>query len=206
MSKALSRRDVLVQGTVYGGSLWVLLNTPHPLTARAAQASSKPEVLSAAQWKTIEAITGRVIPTDHEPGALEANCVNFIDKALANEDAAAKPLYDAGVIGIDAVAKARFEKAFVALDAKQQDEVLTALESGEAEGWPHAEVPSQLFFETARAHTIMGFLADPKYGGNRDYAGWKVTGYPGGGHHLGGYSPDQMMAKDKIKTAWGEEA
>ena len=40
------------------------------------------------------------------------------------------------------------------------------------------------FFEMVRAHTIMGFLAHPKYGGNRDYAGWRVTGYPDGGHHL----------------------
>jgi gluconate 2-dehydrogenase gamma chain len=56
-----------------------------------------------------------------------------------------------------------------------------------------------------RAHTIMGFLADPKYGGNRDYAGWKIAGYPGGGHHLGGYSPEQLMGRAKIKAAWGEE-
>jgi len=56
-----------------------------------------------------------------------------------------------------------------------------------------------------RMHTIVGFLADPKYGGNRDYVGWKVAGYPGGGHHLGGYSPAQMIGKEKIKTMWGDE-
>ncbi len=205
MPQNVSRRDVLVQGTLYGGSLWVMLNAPRPLAAQAARESSKPEVLSPAQWKTVEAITGRIIPTDHEPGAIEAACVNFIDKALAHEDAAAKPLYAAGVAGIDAVANVRFEKSFAELEATQQDEVLTSLEAGQASGWPHAEIGQQLFFETVRAHTIMGFLADPKYGGNRDYAGWKVAGYPGGGHHLGGYSPRQMMAKDKIKTAWGED-
>lgn len=82
--------------------------------------------------------------------------------------------------------------------------MLASLESGTAPGWAPPEIASQLFFETVRAHTIIDFLADPAYGGNRDYAGWMVTGYPGGGHHLGGYSPSQMIGKDKIKTAWGK--
>jgi hypothetical protein len=201
----LSRRDFLVQGATYGATLWALLNVPRPRTVLAAQQSTKRIVLSEAEWKSVEAITARIIPTDHEPGAREAQCVNFIDKALAHEDAAAKPLYEAGLVGLDAVAQARFEQPFVALTPEQQDEILAALEAGNATGWPHAQIPSPLFFETVRAHTIIGFLADPSYGGNRDYAGWKVVGYPGGGHHLGGYSPAQMSGKEKIKTAWDEE-
>lgn len=205
MSHDLSRRELFRQSAVYGSSLWMLVNMPRPRAAQAAQASSSRAVLTEAQWKTVEAMTGRIIPTDDEPGAIEANCVNFVDKALAHEDAKAKPLYDAGLTGIDAVAKRRFEKPFVELTPEQQDEVLAALESGKAEGWPHAQLPSQQFFETVRAHTVIGFLADPKYGGNRSYAGWKVAGYPGGGHHLGGASPAQMIGKAKVKTAWGEE-
>ena len=202
----LSRREFLVQGAVYGGSLWVLLNTPRPRALQAAQESTRREVFSEAEWKTVEAITGRIIPTDHQPGAIEANCVNFIDKALAHEDAALRPTYHTALGGVDAVSRQRFAKPFVELTAEQQDDVLAALDSGKAEGWPKsAGLPAPKFFEAVRAHTIIGFLADPKYGGNRDYAGWKVLGYPGGGHHLGGYSPDQMMGKAKIKTAWGEE-
>ena len=205
MSQPVSRRDFFLQSAVYGSSLWLLLNTPRPRAVEAAQASAQREVFNEAEWKTVEAITGRIIPTDHEPGAIEANCVNFIDKALAHEDAKMKPLYQVGLAGLAAVAKRRFEKPFVDLTPEQQDDVLAALESGKVEGWPHEKVPSQQFFEAARAHTIIGFLADPKYGGNRGYAGWKVSGYPGGGHHLGGFSPGQMVGKDKIKTAWGEE-
>ena len=74
---------------------------------------------------------------------------------------------------------------------------------GEVSG--DSTVPPAKFFEAVRFHTIIGFLADPKYGGNRDYAGWKVIGYPGGGHHLGGYSPAQMMGKEKIVAIWGKE-
>jgi gluconate 2-dehydrogenase gamma chain len=205
MSEPLSRRDFILRSAIYGSSLWVLLNTPRPRAVRAAQEATHREVLSEAEWKTVEAITGRIIPTDHEPGAIEANCVNFIDKALAHEDAKMKPLYKKGLAGLDAVSKRRFKKPFVDLSSEQQDDILAALESGKAEGWPRGDATAGEFFATVRAHTLIGFLADPKYGGNRDYVGWKVAGYPGGGHHLGGYSPAQMIGKEKIKTVWGEE-
>jgi len=205
MSNDVSRRTFLAGTAAYGTALWALANMPRPRALQAAQESTTPSVLSAEQWRTVEAITGRIIPTDDEPGAIEANCVNFIDKALANEDARAKPLYDAGVAGIDAVSAKRFDAPFHELKADQQDQILADLEAGKAGEWPHAEVPSPLFFETVRAHTVIGFLALPSYGGNRDMAGWKVTKYPGGGHHLGGYSPAQMSGKAKVATAWDEE-
>ena len=56
-----------------------------------------------------------------------------------------------------------------------------------------------------REHTVIGFLADPKYGGNRDYIGWKVIGYPGPRHMRGGYTPEQMVGKQKIKAIWDGE-
>ena len=201
----VSRREFVMQSALYGGSMWMLLNAPRPRALQAAQESTHPEVFSEAQWKTVEAISGRIIPSDHEPGAIEANAVNFIDKALAHEDVKAKPIYMQGLVGIDVVAKQRFQKAFVELTPEQQDDVLAALESGQAEGWPAGDVTAPVFFATVRMHSIIGFVAEPKYGGNRDYAGWKVLGYPGGGHHLGGYSPAQMMGKEKIKSAWGGE-
>jgi Gluconate 2-dehydrogenase subunit 3 len=55
------------------------------------------EKLEAMSPKTLEALTARIIPTDREPGAKEANCVNFIDKTLVHEDAAALPLYRGGL-------------------------------------------------------------------------------------------------------------
>jgi gluconate 2-dehydrogenase gamma chain len=201
----LTRRDFLRDTTIYGGGLWISLSLPRPNTARAAAQSSQRAVLTEAEWVTVEAITGRIIPTDHEPGAIEAGCVNFIDKALANEDSRARPLYALGIAGAEQVAQRRFGRAFAKLAPAEQDELLAALEQGSAPGWPEGPVSSAAFFASVRAHTILGFLADPKYGGNRDFIGWKVVGYPGPRHHLGGYTPDQMMGRAKIKTVWGEE-
>ena len=83
--------------------------------------------------------------------------------------------------------------------------MLVALEAGTAKGWPAKAGPSPEFFETVRVHTIIAFLAHPKYGGNRDYAGWRVTHYPGPRHHEGGYTPEQVTGAAKVKTIWGSE-
>lgn len=205
MKKSLSRRQFLVRGALYGGNLWLLCNLPRPLAAAAARKSTQPEVLDETQWRTVEAITGRIIPTDREPGAIEANCVNFIDKALLHEDARLKPLYQAGLRGIDMVSNKRFARTFAELAPEQQDSVLAELESAQVEHWPESGLAPDEFFETVREHTIVGFLADPKYGGNRGYVGWKMVRYPGPRHHRGGYTPEQMIGEDKIITVWGEE-
>ncbi|TDJ65691.1 MAG: gluconate 2-dehydrogenase subunit 3 family protein [Proteobacteria bacterium] len=206
MSKTLTRREIMLQGALYGGTLWLLGNVPRSLAASAAGESTAPAVLSATEWNTVEAITGRIIPTDHEPGAIEANCVNFIDKALLHEDAELKPTYQAGVRGIDEVSDYHFGKIFAELAADDQDAVLTTIAAATAAaGWPEGEVGQQDFFETVREHTVIGFLADPKYGGNRDYIGWKVVGYPGPRHKRGGYTPEQMIGKQKIRAIWDGE-
>jgi gluconate 2-dehydrogenase gamma chain len=171
----LTRRDFLRDTTIYGGGLWIAFSLPRP--GGAAEPSER-AVLTEAEWVTVEAITGRVIPTDHEPGAIEAGCANFIDKALAHEDAEARPLYALGIAGAEQVAQRRYGRAFPKLAPAEQDTVLAALEQGGAPGWPEGPVASAAFFATVRAHTLLGFLADPKYGGNRDFAGWKLVGYP----------------------------
>jgi len=198
----LTRRDFLLQSALYGGTLWATLNVPRPRALAAAAASETPAVLTPAEWKLVEAISGRIIPSDDEPGAIEAGVVNSVDKALANEDKALAPVYRAGLPGVDAVATKRFAKPFVALAAADQDAVLVALESGKAAGWPKGAVGAADFFGAIRAHTVFGFLCDPAYGGNRDYVGWKVVGYPGRQHHRGGYTPDQMLGKEPIVPAW----
>ena len=43
-------------------------------------------------------------------------------------------------------------------------------------GFPGAP---QTFFNTLRAHTIQGTFSDPYYGGNANYVGWDLIGYPG---------------------------
>src|SRR3954470_3453341 len=39
-----------------------------------------------AEWQLVEAATARIIPTDDDPGAREANVVRFIDRYLSGVD------------------------------------------------------------------------------------------------------------------------
>ncbi len=68
--------------------------------------------------------------------------------------------------------------------------------SGEATGNFAADIgsafvnPSAIaFFSMLRAHTAQGMFADPQYGGNRNFAGWRLIGFPGA---QGGYTPLEM--------------
>ncbi len=161
-------------------------------------------MLSDPEWDLAEAITGRIIPTDHEPGAIEAGCVNFIDKALAHEDTDYRPVYFEGLRETNEAAVELYGEPFVKLAPERQDEILLAAEAGSIRTWSSAVVAPADFFAIIRSHTIIGFLAYPSYGGNKDYIGWKVIGFPGPRHEFGGYTPGQMIGREKIDTVWGE--
>ena len=116
----------------------------------------------------IEAVTAQIVPTDDMPGAREAGTVHFIDYALSSFDKDEQPRYTQGLKDLQAKTREMVPSAakFSALTSAQQIQVLTALEKSE-------------FFALVRQHTIVGFLADPIHGGNRDQAGWKVIGFEG---------------------------
>ena len=50
------------------------------------------------------------------------------------------------------------------------------MEEGVATGF---EPSSRSFFNLVRGHTIQGTFCDPYYGGNADFVGWDLIGYPG---------------------------
>jgi gluconate 2-dehydrogenase gamma chain len=112
-----------------------------------------------------------------KPGATDAGVVNYIDLALAGAYADAQEFYRHGLAQLDAYCRATYNAPFSRLDAKRQDETIAALEEGKATGfaWP----PARAFFETLRTHTMEGMFADPVYGGNKDFAGWRLVGFPG---------------------------
>ena len=196
--------DVLSRRAFLAGSagLWIAVSLPRPLAAAAAQAHKSPRVLTAREWQQVEAISARILPTDELPGAVEAGCVNFIDKALAAEDAAALPAYRAALRELDRVCRGTETRGFVELAPARQDDVLAALEEGRLSGWDADVADSAVFFATIRMHTILGFVLDPRHGGNRDYVGWQVMGYPGPPHQLGGAQADQLIGKVPFEPIW----
>jgi gluconate 2-dehydrogenase gamma chain len=148
-----------------------------PSTAVAAGAAP----LSAEQNAVLEAFVERLIPEDATgPGAIEAGVATFIARSLEGGLAGGLsklvPLYTANLSAVDAYAMTAYGGAFTSLSAAIQDAVLTDIESGKATGFTP---DSATFFATIREHTLEGMFSDPAYGGNQNYAGWELIGYPG---------------------------
>lgn len=135
------------------------------------------ENLTALEAGTLEAATSRILPSDaNGPGAFEARAVHYIDRCLGGHLRGSSDAYSAGLSALHEHAMQRHGTTFAELNGVQQDGLLTAMEAGELEGF----VPdSSGFFELLRDHTIEGTFSDPYHGGNRDFVGWDLLGYPG---------------------------
>lgn len=126
-------------------------------------------VFDPHQRATIEAATARIIPTDQDPGALEAGVIDYIERTLSNYAKHAAKLYFDGVSELDRLAREKVgAEAFIALAPEEQDEILRSLEQG-----------ASRFFAVLLEHTMEGFYGDPRHGGNKNRVGWKMIGFPG---------------------------
>lgn len=145
----------------------------------------------------LAAFTERLMPgAPGKPGAQDADVLNYIDLALAGAYADQQDFYRRGLAQLDAYCRKTYNNPFDRLGAAQQDEVLTALDEGKASEftWPSA----QAFFNTVRTHTFEGMFADPVYGGNKDFAGWRLIGFPGAQMF---YSPQDMHSRQAFTRA-----
>ena len=150
-----------------------------------------------ADAATIAAITERIMPSaPDKPGARDADVLNYIDLALAGAYAELQDFYRRGLASLDAHCRSTYKESFVHLTPERQDEVITALEEGKANGftWPSAKE----FFSVLRTHTMEGLFADPLYGGNRDFAGWRLVGFPGA---QAIFTPSDLQSKQSFTRA-----
>ena len=135
------------------------------------------ETLTAAESETLGAIAARLIPTDgNGPGAIEAGAAQYIDRALGGALASFRETYRAGLAAVDRYAQSSKGSAFARLSAADQDALLREVEGNTATGFP---ADPSAFFNLVLAHTIQGTFCDPHYGGNANFAGWDLIGYPG---------------------------
>ena len=134
------------------------------------------ENLTASEADLLDAVVARLIPTDAAgPGATEARAVRYIDRALGGPLASSRPAYTSGLAALDRFARSLHGKSFTDLAPAAQDAVLTAVESGAATGF----TGSAAFFALLLSHTHQGTFGDPYYGGNANFVGWDLIGYPG---------------------------
>lgn len=174
-----ARRQTLKRVAAIGAaaSLPAIVLAPAPAAAQGAPARGAPQVLTATEAATLEAICARLIPSDDgTPGAKEARAADYIDLSLAGYLAGSRKAYAAGLAAVDAYATSSKGAAFPALSPADQDAVLTALQKNAATGFTPN---SAAFFNLLMAHTIQGTFCDPAYGGNVNFVGWDMIAYPG---------------------------
>jgi gluconate 2-dehydrogenase gamma chain len=147
----------------------------NPMQARAPRGAL--ESFTATEAELMDAIVGRLIPTDeHGPGAREAQAARYIDRALGGALASSRQAYTAGLAALDRYAQSSRGAAFTKLSPTDQDSVLIDVETGAATGFTGS---SAAFFAMVLNHTHQGTFGDPYYGGNANFIGWDLVGYPG---------------------------
>ncbi len=116
----------------------------------------------------IAAIAEQIIPSTDGPGAREAGVIYFIDRALGTFARDEREAYRTGMAELQKKREEMFpgSAAIASLDDEQQKALLRSIENTD-------------FFELLRTHTVLGFLGDPRYGGNRGQVGWKQIGFEG---------------------------
>lgn len=170
----LHSRRVFLRAAVAAGAAWATANLVDVEEAlafagqqAAATVAALTRTLTPAQAEVVSALTSRILPAvDGRPGAREVGALYFIDRALATFNAGQRSLYTEGIADLDrrAKAKAAGVDGFATLAAAQQDDVIRDIESSP-------------FFQAIRVDTIVGTLALPTWGGNRDYMGWHMLGF-----------------------------
>ena len=182
-SRDVSRRDLFKQVGLAGAAAafssapavdTAVAQTPAPVAAPRREAL---ETLTATEADMLEAIVARLIPTDENgPGAAEARAAHYIDRALVGPLRSSRGAYAAGLAALDAYAQSAKGAPFTKLSAQDQDALLTDMEKNVASGFtPNAST----FFNLVRSHAIQGTFCDPYYGGNANFVGWDLLGYPG---------------------------
>lgn len=194
---SLSRRTFLIGAAAFSSSL-LLAGCGGASTISASPA---PGFLQPSERDFVRAAIARLIPRDAlGPGALEAGVDVFIDAQLAGPFGQAAGQYMQGpfhlgareqgyqlpftpaqlyrlcIPRVDGHCRDKHGASFAQLSAQQQDQVLHDLQDGKIH---LGEIPSTNFFGLLWQNTKEGFFADPIYGGNRDFAGWKLIGFPG---------------------------
>ena len=139
------------------------------------------QALTTAEADLLDAVVARLIPTDaNGPGATEAQAVRYIDRALAGALAGSRETYRAGLEALDRYSRSSRGAPFMALPPTDQDSVLIDVETGAATGSGAGFAGSSAtFFNLMRTHTLQGTFGDPYYGGNANFVGWDLIGYPG---------------------------
>jgi len=166
-----SRRDFLKTGGSAMGAVWLAANASLILAgckkARTnLEGQAGYENITPLEAIEFAALVDQIIPPDETPGATDTGVVYFIDAALGGFMSGAGPGLRQGLDDLQKRTQSAHQQniQFSELSFAQQTVLLKELEDTD-------------FFGTLHYLTLLGMFCLPKYGGNRDYAGWDLLGF-----------------------------
>jgi len=166
-----TRRDFLKTGGAAFGSSWLAMNMPLIISAAQAaadnlQAGAAYKNLTAEEAIELGAWVDQIIPPDESPGARETGVVYFIDAALGGFMKETAPMLRQGLEEFQQTVRSTYppHARLSELSFEQQTQALKSAE----------ETP---LFGMLHFMTLCGMFSLPRYGGNREDAGWKLIGF-----------------------------
>jgi len=156
------------------------------LTAAAAAGSGLACTGAKSPWRfftvdearALAAICDQIIPPDEHPGAAWAGAVNYVDRQLCGPLRHLRNAYRQGMAAVDQSSRILYGATFAGLTETRQVALLSMMEQGQAPSAAWKELSSQEFFALLVDQTMQSFYGDPRHGGNREGASWKMLGTP----------------------------
>lgn len=154
---------------------------------------------SEEETKTVIAFAEQIIPRDKDPGATDANVINFIDKQLVGPYTRFQEMYKKGIPALEQSAQRILRKNFYEMNSDEQIHFMEQMEAGNLPEEYWQELSQQRFFNLMLDHSMQGFYGSPRHGGNKNYVSYKMMrlDYP---HVLG-----QNRYESKCATAKSQE-
>ena len=137
-------------------------------TAGCGGAGTNFRYFSDQEARTLEALLEFIIPSDDGPGAREAGVIHYIDRQLMRHFRTHRKTYRDGLAAVARLGGGSYSD--LARDPATRP-----------------------FFDLVVTHAMQGFYADPRHGGNRDFASWRMLDLP----------PVQVRGRDRYDFGKG---
>jgi gluconate 2-dehydrogenase gamma chain len=121
--------------------------------------------------ETAAALCDCLIPADDYPSASAAGAVTYLDLQLSGHLRKHRRIYRTALAALNRISREKYGASFAGLGTNRQVEMLRAIEKGKSS-------EQREFFGLVLAHTMQSYYGDPRHGGNRDGAGYRMLGIP----------------------------
>jgi gluconate 2-dehydrogenase gamma chain len=162
----INRREFIKSG--------ILVSSAAFLFTRCDKGSSAWNFFSNKEAAQVRMMSSFIIPSDDEPGALEANVIGFIDKQLSSTYHKWQDDYRLGLMATDDTSRKIYGRPLLDLTPEKMNDLLAKLEHNQVpeDTWKHKSASN--FFNLLIDHCMQGFYGDPRHGGNLNHVSYQM--------------------------------